>query len=495
MSTSIEKKIGQMFIMGFDSLEVNDHIKYLIEQYNLGNFILFTRNIENDNQVKTLCKDLNDLVLKHSGIKPFISVDEEGGSVTRLKKIIGEYPSHLSLGLKNDENITKEVANYIGNKLKGLGVNMNLAPLADINSNIENPVIGIRAFGDNKEVVTKMVNAMWKGYDEANILPVIKHFPGHGDTNVDSHYGLPTVNTTIEQLKNNELVPFKKCIEDGVNGIMVSHVIINSIDKKYPSSLSKKVMTELLRDEMGYEGLIVTDCFEMGAIKDNFEIEKSVVKSILAGADIIDVSHTKELQERALKAVVDAVKNGEIKEEIINRSYDRIMKAKKKINEEKMIVKKQLDMEKLYLELITGSDGKIKYNKEKSVVLGVLPYSGTPAEDEITDNLEVVKIISDKLKINGINFKYDITKEEINELIKEVKKYDEIFLCTADMDIHKNQYEIYEMLQNKKVILINMRMIPHNLKYKPMAYVNVGGYTDLSVKVLGDYILNKVEEN
>ncbi len=237
MDNELKKKIGQMFMCGFDSFEVNEHIDRMINNYYLGNIILFSRNLQSKEQVRLLNKNLSKVIEEKTGYTPLISIDEEGGSVSRMRDILGEFLGHYSIGVLKDKDIAKQVGRSVGAGLYDLGINMNLAPVADINSNPKNIGIGIRSFGSSTELVKDMAVAMAKGYEESNVLPTLKHFPGLGDLTVDSHHDLPIINKSLDELEKSELVPFKYGIENGIMSIMVSHVILEALYKEYPSSM------------------------------------------------------------------------------------------------------------------------------------------------------------------------------------------------------------------------------------------------------------------
>src|SRR5690606_28584713 len=217
-----------------------------------------------------------------------------------------------------------------GKLVSSFGFNVNFAPVLDINSNPENPVIGDRSFGNNPDVVSKLGIQMMKGIQGENIIPAIKHFPGHGDTSVDSHVELPVVQKTMAELEQMELIPFKQAIAEGADMVMIAHILLPSIDPKFPSSMSEAIITDLLREKIGFDGVVITDDMTMEAIKNSFDIGKASVMSVKAGADIVMVAHEFENVVKAITALTTAVENGEITEERIDQSVERILKLKNK---------------------------------------------------------------------------------------------------------------------------------------------------------------------
>lgn len=322
---TLDEKIGQMILSGFNGTCFNKELSILINDFKVGGIILFSRNIEYSKQLKKLTSDIIGI---NQDIPLFISIDEEGGRVSRLPKDIKKFESSKSIGDREDAKYAYENGRGIGEILKKYNINMNFAPVLDIYSNPKNTVIGDRAFGDNEKVVSSMGIATMKGLRDENIIPVVKHFPGHGDTEIDSHLGLPIVEKNLKQLNELELIPFNKAIENGVGAVMVSHILIKEIDDKYPATLSYTMINDILRNDMKFENIVITDDMLMKAITDYISIEEASVKSIKAGADIIligsDINKTKSVIERIKLAVA----NNEISEERIDKSVYRILKQK-----------------------------------------------------------------------------------------------------------------------------------------------------------------------
>lgn len=332
---SLEEKVGQLFLVGFNSKNADLKIQDLIENNYAGGVIYFTRNIADLKQIKKLSKTLQSLALDSgAGIPLFIAVDQEGGKVRRIEEL-SYFPANQVLGAAGDQERTRKTAAVTAKELKELGININLAPVLDVNNNPNNPVIGERSFGSDPELVAEMGVAYIKGLQSEGIIAVAKHFPGHGDTTTDSHTDLPVINHSRERLENIELYPFKKAIEAGVEIIMTAHIYFPAIEAEVgiPATLSKSVLNNLLREELNFQGLIITDDMEMGAITENFGTAAGVVRSIKAGSDIVLISHSYDKQKRAIRAVIEAVSSGMITEKRIEESLKRIIKLKvKRIN-------------------------------------------------------------------------------------------------------------------------------------------------------------------
>ncbi|WP_110932328.1 beta-N-acetylhexosaminidase [Paenibacillus bouchesdurhonensis] len=329
---TLEQKIGQMFICGFPGTVVDEGIKALIAEHHLGGIIYFRRNIDSVGQLARLSEDLQQLPRSTPEIPLFISMDQEGGMVARLDHDgVSRIQGNMALGAANNLSLTEEAAVLAAKELTSLGINLNFAPCVDVNNNSANPVIGVRSFGEDPHRVAEHGVAAIRGYQSQGVSATAKHFPGHGDTTVDSHHGLASVPHSRERLYSVELPPFRKAIEAGVDMIMTAHVIFPAFEpESVPATLSRRVLTDLLRNELGFEGVIVTDCLEMHAISKSCGIAEGAVRAIEAGADIVLVSHTLEEQVRAIEAVCAAVQSGRLTEEQIDKSVTRILALKHK---------------------------------------------------------------------------------------------------------------------------------------------------------------------
>ena len=328
---TIDEKIGQLIIAGFDGTTVNDELRSLILEKYVGGVILFSKNDESASQVVVLKKEIKE-IKKVKKRTMFITVEEEGGLVSRMPSEFKDIPTNSDIAKYDDEDLSYNIGKVIGEEISSLGFNMDFAPVLDINSNPNNPVIGDRSFGDNEAIVSKLGIATMKGLKDSNVIASVKHFPGHGDTSVDSHVGLPVVEHDLERLKSFELVPFKKAIDAGADMVMVSHIMLPKIDEKEPATLSKTIITDILRKDMNYNGVVVTDDMTMGAIINNYDIGEAAVKSINAGVDIVMVCHQYDNVIKVIDSIKEAVKNGTITEERLDKSVERILKLKDKYN-------------------------------------------------------------------------------------------------------------------------------------------------------------------
>lgn len=260
----------------------------------------------------------------------FIGIDQENGLVTRISPPIAtQVPGPMALGATHDPKYAYEAGKITGETLSFFGINMNYAPVCDINSEPLNPVIGVRSPGDDPEFVGQFASAAARGLREKNIIPSVKHFPGHGDTAVDSHYGLPVINKTRDQLERCELIPFRRAVAEGIETVMTAHISLPSIDEKLPATLSPTALG-ILRKDMGYDGVIITDCLEMEGIKSTIGSEKGAVLTIKAGSDSVMMCHTFDVHVASIKLVTEAAESGEIEKSRFDEACRRVAQLKDK---------------------------------------------------------------------------------------------------------------------------------------------------------------------
>ncbi len=324
---SLNEKIGQMFMVSFRGTTPNEDIKTMIQRYKVGGVILFKENITDMEQLARLTHQLQQL--NPSNIPLFIAVDEEGGSVSRLPKEAAGFPALRELGERGNPKEAYRIGREMGNLLKKVGINVNFAPVMDVNNNPSNPVIGDRSFGNNPHLVKEMGISMMKGMQDAGIISCIKHFPGHGDTVVDSHDNMPVVKHDMEHLKQIEFYPFKGAAEEGADMIMTAHIKFPAVDPSgYPATMSKKILTDMLRKEWGFKGVVITDSMTMGAITKNFSLKEALIKSVKAGVDIILLPSETKLQQEGIAVMINAVRHRTITQKRIDESVYRIIKLK-----------------------------------------------------------------------------------------------------------------------------------------------------------------------
>jgi len=330
MNQKLRKKVGQLFMVGFDALEANNQIIRMIREQKIGGVILFRRNVQTPQQISTLCRQLQEINAEVSDEPLLIALDQEGGMVQRIEQGMTPMPSAMAFQATGSADDCEQLNRVNGDEIRQLGINMFLAPVLDVNNNRLNPVIGVRAFGEDPDTVIKYGMAAINGIRSAGVIATAKHFPGHGDTSTDTHYDIASVPHGRERLTAVELAPFKAAIAGGVDALMTAHVMFPAIepDASLPATLSKAVLTDLLRGEMGFQGVVISDCLEMAAISQGVGIAKGAVASVQAGADIVLISHRVERQLAAIEAVLHAVERGDIPMARIDEAVERVHRLK-----------------------------------------------------------------------------------------------------------------------------------------------------------------------
>lgn len=517
---TLEEKVGQLFIVhvygktptdpNYENTNLRNNrggknFKKVIENYHIGGVIYFnwTDNIGmplDAAQVNALSNGLQNIAMDQSSSIPlFISTDQEGGIVQRVTSPATVFPGNMALGAIGSNKYAAKTAAIMGEELKSLGINMNFAPSVDVNINPENPVIGVRSFGENPDLVSRLGVSQINAYQKENIMATAKHFPGHGDTATDSHTGLPIINHDLETLHDIDLKPFQAAIDAGVDAIMSAHIVVPALDDSgLPATLSKPILTGLLREEMGFDGLIVTDSLGMSGA--NVVPPKQVpVEAFKAGADILLNPPDVKL---AYNSVLEAVQSGEISEERLNESVFRILKAKA---EKGLFDDPSTDPGAI--ENI-GTDEHLQTADEvanRSITLvknhnNVLPLQ--QSEDVFITGPSAAKpdLLSNLLNNKGMNTSSFATNtsptdEQIDEALEQAQKADTVIATTYTANTNDAQKQLVNQLQEtgKSVIAAATRN-PYDLMVFPDVdgYINTYGYRDVSVKALSRVIVGDV---
>ena len=309
--------VDRCLLLGFEGQTAPERIRRLAAD-GLGGVVLFADNLGEPDDVARLIA-----TLRSERPELLVALDEEGGTVTRLEARHGSsFPDSLTLGTVDDVRLTRAVAGSIAGTLAAVGANVNLAPVVDVNSNPANPVIGVRSFGADPRKVAAHGVAFVEGTQDRGVAACAKHFPGHGDTTVDSHFGLPRIGRDVQQLQEVELVPFRAAIEAGVEAVMTAHICFSALDDA-PATLSRRIVTGLLREELGFSGVVMTDALEMGAIAQSVGVAQGAVRSLQAGADLLCIG-TEATQEDARLALRAAARDGSLPLERLEEAASRV---------------------------------------------------------------------------------------------------------------------------------------------------------------------------
>ena len=503
MKQELKHKIGQMISAGFPSPVVDEQAIRLAEEYHVGNFYLFARNIVSVDQTCALCEGLHALAMRTSGVAPFIGIDQEGGAVSRIVEGASLFPGEMALAACTEPD-TWQVGRNCAQVLRSMGITSPSSPVLDVNSEPLNPIIGARAYCDDPERVAKLGTAMALGLQSGGAVATVKHFPGHGNVKSDSHLGIPVNDTPLEELERTEWYPFRKAFEAGADALMTAHVRYTAVDD-LPGTLSKKIMTDLLRGQMGFEGLAVTDCMEMDAVRATYGCGEGAVMAVEAGCDMLTFSHTLASAAEAVEALYAAVESGRITEERIDASYNRIMRLKEKYgllkpleidrarahtlaaDPQKNDLHRRLSRESMTLMWDRG--GLEAFRKARRPLFLAPPsLSLTGAEDREVNPLSFVKIAVQEFDGSAVTLPLNCFDDTVQAQIDQAD-FDVAVMCLYNARFRSGQVETLRYLEKLgRPLVVIMLGAPYDtgLVHRADALVAAYEYTNLSVPALID---------
>jgi len=496
---TMEEKVGQMLMPDFRTwdgknvTEMQPEIAKLVKDYHIGGVILFRENTVTADQTAKLVSAYQQAADRYGLL---VSIDQEGGIVTRLQTGT-DFPGNMAIGATRSEAMAEKVGKSIGEELKALGINMNFGPVLDVNLNPDNPVIGVRSFGEDPQLVADLGKAYLKGLHETGTASTAKHFPGHGDTAVDSHLGLPEVPYDLDRLKKVELYPFQQAMDAGIDAIMTAHVTFPKIDDtkvisvkdgtevSLPATLSYRVLTGLMRKDMGFKGVIVTDAMNMGAIVENFGPVDAAIRAVKAGADILLMPVG---IEQVANGLYDAVRNGDISEQRIDQSVERIFTLKLNRGVIKVEEEQNLDEKAANALKVVGSEAHKQVEKEaaaQSITLvkndGVLPLNAAK-EDKIAvvgySGYYVDRLVAEVKKhhdnVTYINTASKLTASQLEQM-KDAKY---IIVGTYTSSVAGRAPDASQMVMTNQLIDTGKPVIAVGIRnpYDVMSYSTVGAY-------------------
>lgn len=460
-SLTLKQKLFQMFIMGFSGLKIgfdNENIKKAIEM-GLGGVIFFAKNIYSDDQVKDLTAKFN----MYANIPLFISIDQEGGLVERtiFKKEKIDYLSPMALATTKNLDDIKLHTEIMAKELNYLGFNMNFAPVLDVNTNRKNPIIGVRAFSSNTDEVVKYSQIVYKTLSSYNILPVGKHFPGHGEAWIDSHLDMPEIDISFEKLEKIHIAPFKKAIDNNVAALMVAHVYYQAFDdNKIPASLSENVINNYLKSKLNYEGLVISDDMDMGGITQHFNRLESCIKGINAGLDMFILRDSMDENLNLIDELENAVNLGLIQESRINNAVEKILKYKYQYKLFEKANYSQIDYAK--------EQSKIDQIAINSCCLlkhgNLLPLKPDNIVILSPDKSEIFNYSNDKAKVSDyapyktckeIIFPLNPDDANIEKLLLKIKDASAIVFVSYNAILNPNQKKLYSMINKPKILIVS----------------------------------------
>lgn len=513
---SLQKKVGRLLIAGFKGITMSSEIERLIHEYHIGGIILFGRNIGTPKEILALTQSLQQEAKAAGYTTPLlICIDQENGVVRRLGEGTTIIPGAMLLGATHRPDHAYKAGVMTGKELKALGINWNLAPVVDINNNPKNPVIGVRSFGEDAQEVTAMAKNSMLGMQQAGVMTTLKHFPGHGDTSVDSHLDLPVIAHDLKRLHEVELVPFKECIAAGADAIMSAHVYFPALESlaDTPATLSRSVITGLLREELGFDGVVTTDCMEMDAIAKGIGTANGCIKAVEAGVDLVMVSHIHPLQEQSVLKIVEAVENGTISEQQIDQSIDRIERMIANYTSWEDIENSRelpsfigsethhAEMKAIYEDGITlvSGDGQPIGADDKVLLIYPTNEYATMVEDKryatlsMAEKLKKVHQHVDVIEIDTSHY-----EQSISQTMQKAVNYDRIVALTLNAVQHPNQQQLIHQLigTGKPVDVVAIRS-PYDAAHFPQANRMICTYefTETAFEVIAENLVGHTRIN
>ncbi len=473
----LKKRVGQMIMAGFPTSAPDEQVTRLTEDFLVGNFVLFKRNFVNSNQTGKMCEGLSRIAFEKTGLAPIISTDQEGGSTCRCSEGAALIPGAMCVSAGQGDG--KWLGESCARILTSLGVNTDLAPVLDVNSDPMNPIIGVRSFGDKVETVAKYGLDELCGMQKGGLLATIKHYPGHGNVNSDSHLTLPHNDAPASELYSVDFEPFRRAIASGADALMTCHVVFKSIDPDNPATLSKRIMTGLLREEMGFDGIAMTDCIEMNAIKETYGMGEGAVRAIEAGCDMLCVSHTYEAVKQAAEAVYAALESGRLTRERIDLSYERILRVKRKYGLDKPFVfdaqaarqlvteperiKKTRAINRAAITRMVGPSRKIALSNP----VFLSPFALSMTRDDNPDNEPDCLAREAQKRFGGekVIFPLGEYNEEVARQV-DAAQGDVYVLGVYNARFRPTQCEVYKQLKQKnKPVIVVLMGAPYDIMY------------------------------
>ncbi len=484
---TVEEQVGQLFMVYSMQPVFDAELEAAIVEDHVSGVILFAPNVEHPAQVAELINQAQAAATTSgAGIPLLVAVDQEGGLIARLRDGFTRFPAQMAVGATQDPDDARLMALTMAQEMRALGVNMNLAPVLDVNSNPLNPVIGTRSFGGSPELVVQMGLPMIETYREQGVIATAKHFPGHGDTDVDSHYGLPTVPYSLDRLWAVELAPFQAAADAGVDVIMTAHVAFPAIDPRpgMPATLSSLVLGDLLCTQMGFDGVIATDSLGMGALSNVYDESEAAALALQAGADLLmfgnDPGHTPAEARAAYAHVLGLVQSGAIPLERVEASVRRVLRLKVRYG---LLTWQPVDPEvaarscgtaehraaalQVALDSITllANDGLLPLSAERSALL-VVPETVAGLDSTLRAYLPSLDLIVVSL---------DPTAEQITAALAQAANADVIVVATWDATWHAGQVSLVQALAGRPLVVVALNT-PYDLTPLQAAGVTPSAY-------------------
>jgi beta-N-acetylhexosaminidase len=502
-SMTTEQKVGQLFVVYFADPYFSAPLEQMITEYHIGGIIIFDRNVTSLADLARLINDAQDAAINtEPGVPLFVATDQEGWPVLRLRDGATIFPSHMAVGASGSVADAQLMASIMATEMKAVGINMNLAPVMDVNSNPANPIIGIRSFGSSPQLVSRLGTAIIETYQSQGIIATAKHFPGHGDTSLDSHLSLPTITHDLTRLEAVELAPFRAAISTGVDCIMTAHISLPAVDPvpDRPATLSPPILQGLLREQMGFAGLIATDSLGMSALTDEYDVPTAATLAFQAGADLLmfgdDPGHDPSEQRPAYERVLELVDEGTVPMSRLDDAVRRILllKARRGILDWQPVAMGRLAEEmgtaehlaaarQVALNSITlvRDDERLLPLSPGSSILVVHPLSGAGLG-------QAMQVYGSDIRLLEVGIRPSAM--EIEEVVAEAQGAEMVVLGTLNVQRYPEQVQLVEALHGDQALITVALNSPYDLLSYPdvSTYLATYGQAPVSMEALAEVL-------
>ncbi len=466
-------KLGQRFVVGFRGPSPSEEFLDIVKKMKIGNIILFKDNIESRGQLKKLTERLDSVIFEATSIHPFIMIDQEGGMVSRLSEDYALIPGAMALAATDDTASIEKCGYITGRELASSGVNFDIAPVLDINTSLEKSILGVRSYGETAQDVIRYSIPMMEGLKKGGVISCAKHFPGHGDVSVDSHMGLPVSYKTEEELIECELKPYVSAIEHNVPCIMTSHILFPAVDDSgYPATMSEKIINGILRTKLSFKGIVITDCLEMGAVKDNYTTEEGARRALLSGVDIACISHTISSAVSSMERIMQ----DEGWEERQDESFERIMKLKNEYFSKEIatLERDELDSFRSFVDEVGEKTITLYRVKEPlefssdTLFIAPHPFVVTAIMNPEDKALSFASTMAAEFGGGSREISIDPDRREIESVLEEALRWKKVVIGTYNGCFKRGQLELVKALGKtcSNLVVVALRN-PYDLKYAP----------------------------
>lgn len=470
---TLTEKIGQRLVGGFPGTEMDEGFIRLVKEYKIGNVILFQHNVESSDQLLRLCRSIRELIAAETGHRPFITIDQEGGGVTRLPREAVNVPGAMALAATGDPENAYRAALLTARELRAFGIDFDLAPSVDVNCDPDNPIIGVRSFGDTPEQVERYALAALRGYTDGGVLCSAKHFPGHGDTAMDTHVSLPCIDKPLEELERMELRPFRAMIEAGCPAVTTTHILFPQLEPDgLPATMSRRIITGLLRERMGFQGLVISDCMEMDAIARYYGSAKGAVKAMAAGVDLVFISHTASVLEETARAIRAAAEAGELSMEEMDASVEKILACKARVSGDPAgtpgLPEAMAEAAGLRRASIVLARGTIPVPGERPFFCGCADYRAGLVSSQASGAAAFPDFMAARLGGRGLVTGKDPGPEEVRSAVDAARGSTSVFVDTYNGHLFPGQQELVRALGALGLPMVHVALRdPYDLRWTP----------------------------